>query len=203
MQDKAAYINSIVETLEKNPYYTRHFDYRGRKALMFLDVSNLLCRAYDFSVWIDIADLVYIFSTLYELNGYYAYTSCNLSNGMVKFLYDTGFVVHQNPFDSDAIMGFTISDVSRESDVDLVLLGTHDGGFRGVRDQLVQRGVHVAFLGFRDMFSSFLRSDLLFCFEDLNILSPMREIAKSATVDNVEAQIEVARSKTRLSPKMI
>jgi len=191
MQDKAAYINSIVETLEKNPYYTRHFDYRGRKALMFLDVSNLLCRAYDFSVWIDVADLVCIFSTLYELNGYYAYTSCNLSNGMVKFLYDTGFVVHQNPFDSDAIMGFTISDVSRESDVDLVLLGTHDGGFRGVRDQLVRRGVHVAFLGFRDMFSSFLRSDLLFCFEDLNILSPMRETSKSATVDNAEAQIEV------------
>jgi hypothetical protein len=198
MQDKAAYINSIVETLENNPYYTRHFDYRGRNTLMFLDLSNILCQAYDFSVWIDIADLVYIFSTLYELNGYYAYTSCNLSNGMVKFLYDTGFVVHQNPFDSDAIMGFTISDVSRESDVDLVILGTHDGGFRGVRDQLVQRGVHVAFLGFRDMFSHFLRSDLLFCFEDLNILSPMRETAKSVTVDNAEAQIEVQQSNSTL-----
>ncbi len=194
MQDKAAYINSIVETLEKNPYYTRHFDYRGMKALMFLDVSNLLCRAYDFSVWIDIADLVRIFSTLYELNGYYAYTSCNLSNGMIKFLYNTGFVVHQNPFDSDAIMGFTIGNISRDSGADLVLLGTHDGGFRGVRDQLVQRGVNVAFLGFRDKFSFLLRSDLLFCFEDLNILSPMRETAKSVTVDNAEAQIEVQQS---------
>jgi len=191
MQDKAAYINSIIETLEKNPYYARHFDNRGRNALMFLDLSNILCRAHDFSVWIDIEDLVQIFSTLYNLKGHYAYTSLNLSNGMVKFLYDTGFVVYQNPFDSDAIMGFTISDVSRESDADLVLLGTHDGGFRGIRDQLVRRGVHVAFLGFREMFSSFLRSDLLFCFEDLNILSPMRASEpKSTSVEDVEAQLK-------------
>lgn len=190
MLDKVSYINSIIETLEKNPYYTRHFDNRGRNALMFLDVSNLLCQAFDLSVWIDIEDLVYIFSTLYKLNGYYAYTSCNMSNGMVKFLYDTGFVVHQNPFDADATMGFMIGNVSRDSGADLVLLGTHDGGFHGVRDQLIQRGVNVAFLGFRDMFSHFLRSDLRFCLEDLNILSPMRETAKRAPVDNIEAQIE-------------
>jgi hypothetical protein len=169
---------------------------------MFLDMSNLLCQAYDLSVWIDIEDLVCIFSTLYELNGYYAYISCNLSNGMVKFLYDTGFVVHQNPFDADAVMGFMIGNISRDSGADLVLLGTHDGGFRGVRDQLVQRGVHVAFLGFREMFSHFLRSDLLFCFEDLNILSPMREAVKSATVDNTEAQVEAQQPKGARAPTM-
>jgi hypothetical protein len=199
MRTKTAYINSILETLEKNPYYTRHFDYKGRNTLMFLDVSNVLCQAYDFSVWIDIEDLVYIFSTLFKLHGYYAYTSCNLSNGMVKFLYNTGFVVHQNPFDSDAIMGFMIGNITRDSDADLVILGTHDGGFRGVRDQLVQRGVHVAFLGFRDKFSSFLRSDLLFCFEDLNILSPLRETtSNSATLDRAEAELNVQQPTSTL-----
>ena len=92
---------------------------------------------------------------------------------MVNFLYDTGFVVYQSPFDSDATMGYTICSVVRETDLDLVLIGTHDGGFRGVRDQLTQRGLNVAFLGFREMFSHFLKSDNLFCFEDMSILSTL------------------------------
>jgi len=174
MQDKEAYINSIVESLQGNPSYTRHLDYKGKNALMFLDLSNILCRAHDYSVWIDIEDLVHIFSTLYSLNGHYAYTSTNLSTGMIKFLYDTGFVVFQSPFDSDAIMGYTICSVAGEADVDLVIIGTHDGGFRGISDQLSQRGIPVAFLGFREMFSSFLRSGLLFCLEDMNVLSPFK-----------------------------
>ena len=175
MLEKDLYISSLIEMLEKNPDYKQLFDYRGNNAVMFLDFSNILCQAHDLSVWIDIKDLVYIFSKIYTLKGYYAFTSCNLSKGMINFLYDTGFVVYQSPFDSDAIMGYTICSVAREADLDLVIIGTHDGGFRGVRDQLTQRGLNVAFLGFREMFSHFLRSDYLFCFEDMNILSTLKK----------------------------
>jgi hypothetical protein len=192
MQDKEAYINSIVESLQMNPSYTRHFDFKGKNALMFLDLSNILCRAHDYSLWIDIEDLVLIFSTLFSLKGHYAYTSTNLSTGMIKFLYDTGFVVFQSPFDSDAIMGYTICSIAGEAEVDLVIIGTHDGGFRGISDQLAQRGVPVAFLGFREMFSSFLRSSLLFCFEDMDVLSSFRETQKPSTdldINNLKSQI--------------
>ena len=190
MQDKEAYINSIVESLQQNPSYARHFEYKGKKALMFLDLSNILCRAHDYSVWLDIEDLVYVFSTLYNLNGHYAYTSTNLSTGMINFLYNTGFVVFQSPFDSDAIMGSTICNIAGEADVDLVIIGTHDGGFRGISDQLTQRGIPVAFLGFREMFSSYLRSGLLFCFEDMNIISPFQENESiPTTIDRAEKPI--------------
>jgi hypothetical protein len=189
MQEKESYITSLVELLEKNPYYARHFDHRGEKAVMFLDFSNILCQAHVLSVWIDLEDLVYIFSKLYNLKGYYAFTSCNLTKGMVDFLYDTGFVVYQSPFDSDAIMGYTICSVARESDLDMVLIGTHDGGFRGVRDQLTQTGTNVAFVGFREMFSHYLKSDCLYCFEDMNILSPLKRNESNSTHTN-DAEIK-------------
>lgn len=192
MQDKESYINSIVESLRRNPYYTRHLEYTGRDALMFLDLTNILCQASEYRLWLDLEDLVYIFSALYNLRSFYAFTSSNLSGGMVNFLYETGYVVYQSPFDSDAIMGFVISDLTRDIDVDLVILGTHDGGFRGVSDQLARRGIDVAFLGFREMFSSYLRSSLLFCFEDLNLLSPIREkVAAREFVDDAEIPIRV------------
>ena len=111
---------------------------------------------------------------------------------MVNFLYDTGFVMYQSPFDSDAIRGYIINSVTRETDLDLVLIGTHDGGFRGVRDQLTQRGLNVAFLGFRDMFSHFLKSDNLFCFEDMNILSTLNKN------DSIDSPISDVRAQSRL-----
>ena len=105
---------------------------------------------------------------------------------MVNFLYDTGFVMYQSPFDSDSIMGYIINSVTRETDLDLVLIGTHDGGFRGVRDQLTQRGLNVAFLGFRDIFSHFLKSDNLFCFEDMNILSTLnKKESRGSPIDDL------------------
>jgi uncharacterized LabA/DUF88 family protein len=175
MHEKESHINSIMESLRRNPYYTKHLKYAGRDVLMFLDLTNILCHASEYRLWIDLEDLVYIFSTLYNLRSFYAFTSSNLSGGMVNFLYETGYVVYQSPFDSDAIMGFVISDLTRDIDVDLVIIGTHDGGFRGISDQLVRKGIDVAFLGFREMFSSYLKSSLLFCLEDLNILSHLRE----------------------------
>jgi hypothetical protein len=189
MLEKDLYITSLVEMLEKNPHYKQLLGYRGNNAVLFLDFSNILCRAHDLSVWIDIEDLVYIFSKIYNLKSYYAFTSCNLTKGMINFLYDTGFVVYQSPFDSDAIMGYIISSVTRETDLDLVLIGTHDGGFRGVRDQLTQRGLSVAFLGFREMFSHYLKSDNLFCFEDMNILSTLKKNDHSSSpINEVRAQ---------------
>ena len=189
MLEKDLYIASLVEMLEKKPHYKQLFDFRGNNAVMFLDLSNILCQAYDLSVWIDIADLVYIFSKIYTLKGYYAFTSCNLSKGMINFLYDTGFVVYQSPFDSDAIMGYVMCNVAKETDLDLALIGTHDGGFRGVRDQLTQRGINVAFLGFREMFSHFLKSDPLFCFEDMNILSTLKKNDSSdSPINSVHAE---------------
>ena len=190
MLEKDLYITSLVEMLEKNPQYKQLLDYRGNNAVMFLDFSNILCRAHDLSVWIDIEDLVYIFSKIYNLKGYYAFTSCNLTKGMINFLYDTGFIVYQSPFDSDAIMGYTICNVARETDLDLVVIGTHDGGFRGVRDQLTQRGLDVAFLGFREMFSHFLKSDNVFCFEDMNILSTLKKNdASGSPLNDVRARL--------------
>ena len=192
MLEKDLYITSLVEMLEKNPHYKQLFDYRGNNAVMFLDFSNLLCQAHDLSVWIDILFIDSAFSEIYTLKGYYAFTSCNLSKGMINFLYDTGFVVYQSPFDSDAIMGYTICSVARETDLDLVIIGTHDGGFRGVTDQLTQRGLNVAFLGFREMFSHFLRSDYLFCFEDINILSTLKKIKDNGLpLNDVSAQIRL------------
>ena len=175
MQDKASYIKYIVESLSQNPYYAQHFRHEGETALLFLDLSNILCRAHECNVWIDIEDLVYVFSGIYNLKGRYAFTSCNLTSGMVSFLYNTGFIVYQSPFNSDALMGYTICSVSRESEAKLVIIGTQDGGFRGVSDQLSQRGVSVAFVGFRESFSSYLKNCLLFCLEDMKILSPLRE----------------------------
>lgn len=174
MQDKSAYISSIVESLQGNPYYARHFNYQGEETLLYLDLSNLLCLAHDYGVWIDIEDVVFILDAIYNLKSHYAFTSCNLTNGMVNFLYNTGFIVYQSPFDSDALMEYTICNVSRETDVTLVIIGTHDGGFRGVSDSLAQRGIQVAFLGFKEMFSSFLKSNLLFCLEDMNVLAPLK-----------------------------
>jgi hypothetical protein len=111
---------------------------------------------------------------------------------MVNFLYNTGFIVYQSPFDSDALMGFTICSVCKESDIELVLIGTHDGGFRGVSDQLAQKGIHVGFLGFRDMFSSYLKSSPLFYFEDMKILSPLKETeTKNQTIVPTEMQPEI------------
>ncbi len=192
MQNKKSNISSIVESLSQNPNYDQNFNHRGENALLFLDLTNILCRAHEYGVWIDIEDLVHIFSTLYDLKGKYAFTSCNLTNGMVNFLYNTGFIVYQSPFDSDALMGFTICNVCKESDVELVIIGTHDGGFRGVSDQLAQKGIQVAFIGFRDMFSSYLKSSLLFCFEDMKIILPLKETeTKNNTNSSTEVQQEV------------
>jgi hypothetical protein len=193
MFEKDTYITSLIDILEKNPHYKQLFDYKGNKAVMFLDLSNILCQAHDLSVWIDIADLVLIFSQIYTLKGHYAFTSCNLTKGMINFLYDTGFVVYQSPFDSDAIMGYVMCNVIKETDLDLVLIGTHDGGFRGVRDQLTQKGIKVAFLGFREMFSHFLKSDHIFCFEDMNILSTLNKNNSS------DPPINGIRAQSRLS----
>jgi len=119
---------------------------------------------------------------MYDLKDHLAFTSCNISNGLVEFLYKTGYIVYQSPFDSDAIMGYKICELSEVYKVKVVVIGTHDGGFRRVSDQLKQRNIQVYFLGFRDWFSGFLRCVPLYNLEDLGILEPMHEKGVTATI---------------------
>lgn len=165
----------IPESLLENPNYKRHFKHRGEAALLFLDLSNILCRAVDLGLWINLEKVISIFNQIYDLKNHLAFTSCNVSNGFVEFLYNTGYTVFQSPFDSDAIMGYKICELSNTHDVKVVIIGTHDGGFRRVSDQLRQRNIQVYFLGFRDWFSTFLRCMPLYIFEDLDVLEHLRE----------------------------
>lgn len=165
----------IPESLLENPNYKRHFKHRGEAALLFLDLSNILCRAVDLGLWINLEKLISIFNQIYDLKNHLAFTSCNVSNGFVEFLYNTGYTVFQSPFDSDAIMGYKICELSNTHDAKVVIIGTHDGGFRRVSDQLRQRNIQVYFLGFLDWFSTFLRCMPLYIFEDLDVLEHLRE----------------------------
>jgi hypothetical protein len=174
--------HDIPESLEENPNYERHFKHRGETALLFLDLSNILCRAVDLGYWIDLEKLISIFDQMYDLKGHLAFTSCNISNGLVEFLYKTGYIVFQSPFDSDAIMGYKICELSEVYKVKAVVIGTHDGGFRRVSDQLKQQNIQVYFLGFRDWFSGFLRCVPLYNLEDLGILEPMHEKGETTTI---------------------
>jgi hypothetical protein len=201
MQEKDRHISSILEALRNNPNYARPLDLEGRRALMFLDLTNILCQAAEFCLWIDLEDLVLIFSRLFDLQAHYAFTGCGITSGMVNFLYNTGYIVRQSPFDSDAIMGYTICESTGRHDAEVVLIGTHDGGFRGVGDELRQRGIDVAFLGFREMFSSYLRSGPLFCFEDMKILSPLREARKGGrTEESTELNVKARADQVAPDP---
>lgn len=193
MQGKDGLISGILDALRSNPNYSRLFDLEGRRALLFLDLTNILCQAAEFCLWIDLEDLVLILSRLFDLQAHYAFTSCGITGGMVNFLYNTGYIVRQSPFDSDAIMGYTICESTERHEAEVVLIGTHDGGFRGVGDELRRRGVDVAYLGFREMFSSYLRGCPLFCFEDMKILTPLREAREGRPEESqphVEARTE-------------
>jgi hypothetical protein len=165
----------IPESLYINPNYKQHFKHRGETALLFLDLSNIICRAVELGLWINLEKLISIFNQLYDLKNHLAFTSCNISNGFVEFLYNTGYSVFQSPFDSDAIMGYKICELCNAQDVKVAIIGSHDGGFRRVGDQLRQRNIRVYFLGFRDWFSTFLRCMPLYIFEDLDVLEPLRE----------------------------
>jgi hypothetical protein len=193
MQGKDSLISGILDDLRGNPNYSKLFDLEGRRALLFLDLTNILCQAAEFCLWIDLEDLVLILSRFFDLQAHYAFTSCGITSGMVNFLYNTGYIVRQSPFDSDAIMGYTICESTERHEAEVVLIGTHDGGFRGVGDELRRRGVDAAFLGFREMFSSYLRGCPLFCFEDMKILSPLREAREGRPEESqphVEARTE-------------
>ena len=174
--------HNIPESLEENPNYERHFEHRGETALLFLDLSNILCRAVDLGYWVNLKKLITIFDRMYDLKGHLAFTSCNITNGLVEFLYKTGYIVYQSPFDSDAIMGYKICELSEVYEVEVVVIGTHDGGFRRVSDQLKQRNIQVHFLGFRDWFSGFLRCEPLYNLEDFGVLEPMHEKGVPATI---------------------
>jgi uncharacterized LabA/DUF88 family protein len=142
-----------VETLETEKAVT----------LLFLDLTNILCSAKALGWWIDLRKLISRLSRTFDCKGLFAFTSSNNNSKFVEALYNMGFIVFQKPFDSDALMGFKISELIRLYGVKTVIIGTHDGDFRGVGDELEQSNIDIYFLGFRNEFSTLL-------FEDLDIL---------------------------------
>ena len=127
------------------------------EALLFLDLSNIFCTAMELQVRIDLRKLLSYLSTRFGLERLFAFVSSKVNNGLVEALYNMGFTVYQIPFDCDALMGFKISESTRAQEGRVIIIGTHDGDFRGIGDELEQKGFQVYFLGFKDRFSSFLK----------------------------------------------
>lgn len=146
------------------------------EALLFLDLSNILCIAKELDVWIDFRKLLLNLSQTFHFKGLFAFTSLNLNNGLIEALYNMGFSVYSNPYDSDALMGFLIAELMRIYDVEAVIIGTHDGDFRGICDRLEQINTQVYILGFRDKFSTFLKCKNCLYLDDFTIskLPPLR-----------------------------
>lgn len=126
-------------------------------ALLFLDLSNIFCTAMELHTRVDLKKLVSKLSNQFVLRTLYAFASSKANNGLIEALYNIGFTVFQIPFDCDALMGFKISELTRTQKVKVVIIGTHDGDFRGICDELEQGGIQVYFLGFKNRFSTFLR----------------------------------------------
>jgi len=126
-------------------------------ALLFLDLSNIFCTAMELHTRVDLKKLISNMSSRFVLVGLFAFVNSKANNGLVEALYNIGFTVYQIPYDCDALMGFKISRLTRSHSAKVVVLGTHDGDFRGICDELEQEGFQAYFLGFKDRFSTFLK----------------------------------------------
>lgn len=127
------------------------------EALLFLDISNIFCTAMELNTRVDLRELLSVLSNRFMLKGLFAFVNSKANNRLVEALYNMGFTVYQIPYDCDALMGFKISESMRTQKARVVIMGTHDGDFRGICDELEQEGIQVYFLGFKDRFSTFLR----------------------------------------------
>ena len=127
------------------------------EALLFLDLSNIFCTAMELHVRVDLRKLISDLSESFALKRLFAFISSKANNGAIEALYNMGFTVYPIPYDCDALMGFKISESMRTQNTKVVIIGTHDGDFRGICDELEQKGFQVYFLGFKDRFSTFLR----------------------------------------------
>ena len=127
------------------------------EALFFLDLSNIFCTAMELHTRVDLKKLVSDLSNQFALKRLFAFVNSKANSGLIEALYNIGFTVYQIPYDCDALMGFKISESLRTQKARVVIIGTHDGDFRGICDELEQEGMLVYFLGFKDRFSTFLR----------------------------------------------
>jgi len=127
------------------------------EALLFLDLSNIFRTAVALNTRVDLKKLISDLSNRFVLKGLFAFVNSKVNNGLVEALYNMGFTVYQIPYNCDALMGFKVSELTRTQKARVVILGTHDGDFRGICDELEQKGFEVYFLGFKDKFSTFLK----------------------------------------------
>ena len=127
------------------------------EALFFLDLANIFCTAMELHIRVDLKKLVSDLSNQFALKRLFAFVNSKANNGLIEALYNMGFTVYQIPYDCDALMGFKISESIRTQNARVVIMGTHDGDFRGICDELEQKGLQVYFLGFKNKFSTFLR----------------------------------------------
>lgn len=127
------------------------------EALLFLDFSNIFYTAMELHTHVDLKKLISNLSDRFTLKNMFAFINSKANNGLVEALYNIGFTVYQIPYNCDALMGFKISELTRTQKANVVIIGTHDGDFRGICDELEQEGFQVYFLGFKDRFSTFLR----------------------------------------------
>lgn len=128
------------------------------EALLFFDLSNIFYTAMELHTYVDLKKLISSLSNRFCLKSLFAFVNSKANGGLVEVLYNIGFTVYQIPYNCDALMGFKISELVRTQRAKVVIIGTHDGDFRGICDELEQEGFRVYFLGFKGKFSSFLRS---------------------------------------------
>jgi len=127
------------------------------EALLFLDLSNIFYTAMELHIRVDLRKLVSDLSNQFFLKRLCVFVNSKANNGLVEALYNIGFTVCEIPFDCDALMGFKISELIRTQKANVVIIGTHNGDFRGICDELEQKGIQVYFFGFKGKFSTFLR----------------------------------------------
>ena len=111
----------------------------------------------ELNIRINLKELISDLSSRFVFKGLFAFANSKTNNGLIEALYNTGFTVYQIPYNCDALMGFKINELVRTQKVKAVIIGTHDGDFRGISDELEQKGIEVFFLGFKDKFSTFLK----------------------------------------------
>lgn len=127
------------------------------EASLFLDLSNIFCTAIELRVRVDFKKLVSNLSEHFALKGLFAFINSRVNNGLIEALYNIGFTVYPIPYNCDALMGFKIGELTKTQNTRAVIIGTHDGDFRGICDELEQKGIQVYFLGFKNRFSTFLQ----------------------------------------------
>ena len=137
--------------------------------LLFIDLPNISRSASELNVRIDFQRLIHNISKNFNLKGLFIFTNFNHNNKFIEMLYNLGFTIYTVPSkDVDAYMGFKLCELIKKYKPKVVIIGTHDGDFRGICDELEQSGITVYFIGFKEHFSTFLRCKFCIHLKDLD-----------------------------------